>query len=138
MFYQNKQLYYECRLVSLWNACRYYGIKKIPVMGSKRYYKICKKARGINGAVIIIKDEVERLLLKYNKGSRSLKWVKSHLPVELGIVCHRGYHSVLCIKVKKNKLCLTNYSIGKLCWIDWKSLKKKMRDDPSQIVKYNK
>ena len=38
---------------------------------------------------------------------------------------HRGYHSVLGIKVKDNKILFTNYAIGRLYWLNWETVKEK-------------
>jgi hypothetical protein len=141
MRYQNKQICGECLLVSLWNAARYYRINKIPIMGSKRYYKICENSGCIidkNKPYIdqSTKNERKRLGLKYEEGIISLKWIKSHLPARFSILTKNyNFHSILCVNVKKNKLCLANYAEGRLYWINWKSLKEKIRSNPCQVVK---
>ena len=119
--YQNRQLYCECQLVSLWNAKRF--LENIPEMGSKQYKKICEESYCVAGSCLNKNKEIERLNLKAIKGKMTLEWIKNHLPVQFSVFCHRGYHCVLAIAVKKEKILLTNYTKGKLHWMSWKKLK---------------
>jgi hypothetical protein len=119
--YQNKQLWCECWLVSLWNAYRFFG-KIPPTMGTPEYRKICEDACCISGACFNsgIERERKRLGIKFVPGQYKLSWIKNNLPVELSLFTkHRGYHSVLVVKTWKNKIQLANYTYGKLQWLPW-------------------
>ncbi len=121
--YLNNQKYCECQLISLWNTVIFFGLDHlVPKINSKKYKLICKKALCIHGGVIRKNFEIERLNLKFIKGVYKLNWIKKHLPVELSIHCHRGYHSILIIDINKNNLTLTNYARNRLHKIKWKSL----------------
>jgi len=125
MKYQNNQLYCECQLVALWNAARFYGINDIPQMGTQLYDDICDKGCCVYGGCININHEWDRLNLKAIRGTMNLRWVKKNIPVHFAVFCHRGYHSVLAVKVVKNKITLANYARNRLHTIDWNILKSK-------------
>ena len=107
MKYQNEQLYSECRLVSLWNAARFYNLE-VPEIGSKEYDKICK-------AFEIINEFSENAGVKINVGKSDgiSLLTREGLPSELKSVKHKidflGYSisvdhlSIKEISVKKNK-----------------------------------
>ena len=137
--YQNHQLFCECRLVSLWNAARYYGIKP-PEPGSKRYKEACEEGCCIIGACINITKEEKRLGLKGVRGKKTLQWIRRNLPVELGVRHpRRGFHSVLIVEVRKSRLLLANYTRGRLYWMDWKTMKRKIPRAPNdKVFKYRK
>jgi len=118
--YQNKQLWSECMLVSLWNAARFHDVPKVPKIGTKEYKKIAIECKCINGACLSdIEKEAKRLGLISQEGELSIKWFKENLPVEFGVHCHRGYHSILVVNVKKDKLLLANYALGRTHWMNW-------------------
>ena len=122
--FQNKQLWCECQLVALWNAYRFLGGDP-PVIGTKEYQTIVKDSGGIYGGCITIEEERKRLGITFVPGEYKLKWIRENLPVHLGLFTrHRGHHSVLVVKVYRNKLLLANYARGKLCWITWKKILK--------------
>ena len=124
MKYQNIQVWSECQLVALWNAYRFHG-KEPPKLKSWKYALICIDTGGIYGACIHANREARRLGLKSISGSWSLDWVKKNLPVEFSLFTkHRGYHDVLCVDVRRDKLLLANYARGKLYWLSWKNVKK--------------
>lgn len=125
--YLNNQKYCECQLISLWNSSIFLGFNSlIPKQFSRHYKNICKKALCIYGGVIRKDFEIKRLNLKAIKGIYKLNWIKNHLPVELSIHCHRGYHSILIIDVNKNNLILANYARNRLHKIKWKLLLNKV------------
>ena len=133
--YQNRQRWSECQLVSIWNAMRYWGIDpKIPGIDTDEYRSICAKYHAINGAALRISGERRRLGLSRVQGKKTFAWLRSHLPAELGVFCHQGYHSTLAIGVRRNKVLLTNYARGRTFWISWRLLKTKLRDNPCQLV----
>lgn len=124
MKYQNIQFWSECQLVTLWNACRFYG-KKFPEPKSWQYAQICIASGGIYGSCTSITKEIRRLRLKFVKGRWSLLWVKKNLPVRFVLFTkHRGYHDVLCVGVRKDKLLLANYTRGRLYWLPWSNVKR--------------
>ena len=128
MKYQNNQLYSECQLVSIWNAARFLETTSeinIPQMGSDKYLQILDSCRCIYGGCIVSDYERERVGLKRIKGKMDLNFIINNLPYEFTLHCHRGYHSVLGIKVKDNKILLTNYAIGRLYWLNWETVKEK-------------
>lgn len=133
--YQNKQLYCECQLVALWNAYRFLGGTP-PVIGTKEYRSICKNGSCLYGPCINITTERKRLGLVFVPGEYKLKWVRENLPVHfLLFTKHRGYHSVLVVKVKRNKLLLANYTRGKLQWLSWKKVLK-MSNTKTELYSY--
>jgi len=128
MDYQNKQLYCECQLVSVWNAARFWGYEDlVPKMGTRKYKSICKKARCLCGSAININFEIERLGL----GLLPLSWRENSicelLPCAMKVFCERGYHSVLAIAHKNgkknkswtNKFLITNWRKYHIAWISW-------------------
>lgn len=132
--YQNSQRYMECRLVSLWNAARYFGIEA-PEPGSKQYEDACEKACCVIGACIDISEEEERLGLRRVRGKRRLHWIRRNLPVELGIRHpRRGFHSVLIIKVKRGRVLLTNYAESRVFWLKWDTVNRMIPQRPNNKV----
>lgn len=132
--YQNKQRYEECRLVSLWNAARYFGIE-VPEFGSKQYEDACEKACCIVGACIDISEEEERLGLRRVRGKRSLHWIRRNLPVELGIHHPRkGFHSVLVVEVKRGRVLLTNYASNRVFWLRWNTVNRMIPGRPNNKI----
>jgi len=122
--YQNNQLWDECHLVSVWNAYRFFG-KVPPKIGLPEYRKVCERCCCINGACFssLVKKEAKKLGIKFIPGQYRLGWIRNHLPVQLPLFTkHRGYHSVLVVKVYRNKLQLVNYTRGKLQWLSWKKI----------------
>jgi len=136
MRYQNNQLYFECQLISLWNASRYYNIE-IPKIGSKEYNRICDESRCIYGGCIDIEKEKQRLGLRSMRGKYNLIWVRNNLPVHFSIFCHRDYHSVLGIKIYKTKILLANYAYNRTHWISWKNLRERIIMNKCLICGYN-
>lgn len=120
--YQNTQKWCECQLVSIWNACRYWGINSFPKIGTKEYRAECKKFHAINGSALTVAGAFKRYGIKRLSGKYDLKWVRRHLPVEFSIFYKHGYHSVLCVAVNKNKVLLANYADGRTCWLNWDKL----------------
>lgn len=122
--YINNQRYWDCTLITLINATIFWNrVRVLP--DSDIYQQFVKYSYGTVGACFssYVNDVARFLGLKRIKGQLTLKWVRTHLPVEFTVFCHRGYHSVLCIAVKNNKLCLTNYSHDRLAWISWEKVK---------------
>lgn len=94
-------------------------------MKSWEYAFICIDAGCIYGACIRAHKEAHRLGLICVEGRWSLRWVKKNLPVRfLLFTNHRGWHDVLCIDVRKDKLLLANYAWGRLYWLSWKNVKR--------------
>jgi len=124
--YQNIQEFCECQLVSVWNACRFWGIdeQKIPHQFTKKYKAACDSANAVHGGVIGIDKQLKKYGVKMVGGELTLKWVREHLPVELSVFCHRGYHSVLVVKVDRCDMILTNYAWGRLYRMRWSHLAK--------------
>ncbi len=132
--YQNSQLYQECQLVTLWNAARFHGITDLPVPGTELYYQICYDSGGTNGGCISIRDEIQRLEMRCIEGPINLQWVRRNLPVSFSLLCwegqpdsnmiSNGYHSVLAVAVKGNRVTLANYARGRLHHMEWRALKK--------------
>jgi len=54
--YQNNQLWCECQLVALWNACKFLG-KEPPILGSSDYCFVCIDSGGVYGGCINIEKE---------------------------------------------------------------------------------
>ena len=124
MRYQNVQFWSECQLVTLWNAYRFHG-KKPPELKSWKYALIAIDAGGVYGACLHANREARRLRLKSIPGRWSLVWVRKNLPVGFTLFTkHRGYHNVLCVDVRGDKLLLANYAHGRLYWLPWKNVKK--------------
>jgi len=102
--YQNEQLYSECKLVSIWNAARFWGLERlVPKIGTRRYKEICKKAKCIHGSALETKFERERLGLEYFDLQWDVYWVAKYLPCAMAVHCERGFHSVLAVAYKKGK-----------------------------------
>ena len=134
MRYQNKQRHSECQLVSLWNAARYFDIKT-PEFGSRQYEDACEKACCITGACIDIREEEKRLRLQRVQGEQSLHWVRHNLPVELGI--HhpkKGFHSVLIVKVKQDRVLLANYARDRVFWLRWNTVNQMIPGPPNNKI----
>jgi len=120
MKYQNNQLWCECRLVSLWNAYRFFR-KNPPIIGTKEYKSICENSYCMSGSCINIEKERKRLGITFVSGKCNLSWIRKNLPVQIALFTkHRGLHSVLVVKTKRNKLLLANYAYGRLYWLSWK------------------
>lgn len=125
MKYQNKQRWCECQLVALWNAHKLL-VPIPPKFGTENYKEICGKSKCIYGGCIDIEKEKQRLKLVSVRGIYKLWWVRQNLPVHF-CVFHptRGYHSVLAVRVNRNKILLANYAQGRLYWLSWQQLLKK-------------
>ena len=135
MKYQNNQLWSECQMISLFNAMRYHNLPSVPEMGTKEYEKICTDYCCINGACLKMSTAYKKFGLKRIKGPIKFHWIRKNLPVELGVFCHQGYHSILIVGTKKNKLLLANYAKNRLSWMEWKNLIKRIkRDKPYSII----
>lgn len=126
--YQNKQLYCECQLVSIWNAARFWGLDRlVPKMGTKKYRTICKNACAMSGACIDTDFEMVRLELKWFKIEWRLETIALFLPCEMSVFCERGYHSVLAVAYKRgatgkpwtNKLLMLNWKKYEQAWLGW-------------------
>jgi len=131
--YQNTQQFCECQLVSIWNACRFWGSdwfvwgvdeQEIPRQFTKKYYAACDDANAVHGGVIGIDKQIKKYGIKAVRGKFTLKWFKSHLPIEVSVFCHRGYHSVLAVRVDHGDVILANYAFGRLHRMKWKRLLK--------------
>jgi len=133
--YQNNQLWTECQMVSLLNAMRYHSLPDVPEMGSKEYKKLCEEHSCVNGCCLNMSEAYPKLGLDFIENKPNLNWIKRNLPVELCVSCHRGYHSILVVGFKKNKLLLANYAKDRLYWMEWKKLKQKiLRKFPRSII----
>ena len=119
--YQNNQLWYECQLVSIWNACRYWGLD-YPIMGTREYKLACAEACAISGAAIGVASQFRKYGIVRIYGGYNFIWVKCNLPVEFGVFCHHGCHSVLAVAVRSKKVLLANYARDRTYWMDWDRL----------------
>lgn len=119
--YQNTQLWNECQLVSIWNACRYWGLD-CPVIGTKEYRLSCVEACAINGGATRVARQFRKCGIVRVYGRYNLIWVRRNLPVEFGVFCGRGYHSVLAVDVRGDKVLLANYARGITYWLSWGKL----------------
>lgn len=119
--YQNTQLWCECQLVSIWNACRYWGLN-YPVMGTKEYRASCAEARAIKGAAVNATKQFRKFGITRSCGYYVLSWVRYNLPVEFSVFCHRGYHSVLAVAADDDRVLLANYAYGITYWLNWDRL----------------
>jgi hypothetical protein len=134
---QHMQRWSECQLVSLWNAARLLGVDEglIPTPRQKRYRRIAADCGCLFGACVTVEPELERLGLRLVPGSWSVRWIMKNLPVELGLFCHRGFHSVLAVAFRSPigpspdnwELQLANYARGRLQWVGWSRIKKMSR-----------
>lgn len=133
--YQNRQLWCECQLVAIWNAVRFFG-GETPCMGTPEYEEACEEACAIAGGVIGVDQQMDKFKIKAIRGKYRLDWVRSHLPVHFRVFCHRGYHSVLAVEVRRSEVLLTNYAIGRTHWMPWKKLLEisNQRSRPVQYV----
>ena len=119
MRYQNNQLWSECQLVSIWNACRYWGMDNYLIMGTKRYKLACRDAKAIGGSVIGLSSQLRKYNIVRVFGSLNFMWARNHLPIELGVHCHRGYHSVLVVDTCGHEALLANYARDRTYWLGW-------------------
>lgn len=94
----------------------YYGVP-VPVRYGTEYIDDCEVARCIYGGCIIKDHVVEKLGLVCTNGNLTKDWIINNLPIGFSLHCHRGYHSVLAIAHKEDKLLLTNYAKDRLQWI---------------------
>jgi hypothetical protein len=134
--YQTKQLYGECRLISVWNAARFWGLDNlVPVIGTPKYRMICKKANSIAlengnypGSGITVEYELKRLDLGILPISWNVGVIAKSLPCELWVNCEIGYHSVLAVGYKKSvsgKVWLDELELvywfkdGSVGWVPW-------------------
>lgn len=125
--YQNEQSYSECRLVSIWNAARFWGLSSlVPRMGTAAYKRTCEKAMAIHGAALDTSDELRRLGLDTHPLRWRLSCIIENLPCEMKVFCERGYHSVLAVSYKKGRKPWTSRFFvanwrkkGKADWITW-------------------
>lgn len=122
--YQNGQLYCECQLVAIWNACRFWGLGGVPVPGTSEYRDACEEAHAICGGVIGVNKQIQKYHLVAEPGFYKLAWVRSHLPVEFSVFCHRGYHAILAVAVRNKWVLVANYAQNRSHWIGWTKLKK--------------
>lgn len=133
--YINNQKYCDCSFITLINATIFWDkVQLLPY--TKRYNKLAADAGCIYGSCLNLNEVYTLLNITTVKGKMNLKWIRTHLPVSFSIFCHRGFHSVLCVAVKNNKLCLTNYYRNKLKWVEWCKIKKIQckRLKPKQIL----
>ena len=137
MKYYNNQKYCDCQLIALVNASVYFNKLKLKP-NTKLYNYIAREAGCIYGACIDLTKAEKYINAKYVKGKLNLSWIKNHLPVKLNLFCFRGFHSVLCIKVTKNKLQLVNYRRNSLISLPWNNVKKmhckRSWAQPEQII----
>ena len=134
--YQNTQLWNECALVSIWNACRFWGLD-YPVMGTKEYRLSCVEACAINGGATRVARQFRKCGIVRVYGKYVFGWVKWNLPVEFSVFCHRGYHSVLAVDVRDDRILLTNYAYDMTYWLSWDKLFD-MSDDKCRPVQFRK
>ena len=121
--YYNRQKYYDCQFITLINACIYWDRPFITPY-SRQYNKLMKGSGCRYGACIDLSKAYDLLRIKFVYGDINLNWVRNHLPVQFEVFTpHRGYHSILCIGVKGNKLQVTNYTPGRLQTLTWQKIK---------------
>jgi hypothetical protein len=94
--YWNGQIFFECQLVTLWNAGIYHGIE-VPKRYGTEYVKDCLRANAIEDGAEDFSHVIKKLKLKAVLGKMNWHWIKRNLPIEFSIHCYRGYHSALAI-----------------------------------------
>lgn len=123
--YWNNQRYSECKLVSLYNAAIFHNLPT-PIRYGEEYIQDCEKAYAITGPALTTGTErvIAKLNLKPIPIQCTLDEIRKNLPVEFSVFCHRGYHSILAVKVKGNRVLLTNYARGRTHWMPYNKLKR--------------
>lgn len=121
--YYNTQEYYDCQFITLINACIYWDKPYIKPY-SRQYNKLMRDSGCRYGACINLSEAYDLLRIKFVYEDINLNWVRNHLPVQFEVFTkHRGYHSILCVGVKGNKLQVTNYTWGRLQTLTWQKIK---------------
>lgn len=133
--YINNQKWCDCQLITLLNACIFYNKIKIKPY-SKKYNILAEITGSVHGSCLNKNVAYDMLGVSFENGKMDFNWIKNNLPVEFSVFCHRGYHSVLAVKVKNDKIQLANYYRNKLYSISWNSLIKMQNRHvkPSKII----
>lgn len=119
-------MYFECQLVSIWNAALYYSLF-VPKRYGQDYQDHCKASCAVHEGALSTYLLSNKLGLYFHLVNCSWSQVIKNIPCEFSVFCKRGYHSTLAVGVnKKNKkVLLTNYAKNRTYWISWKTLRKK-------------
>lgn len=114
--YWNSQKWYECQLVTIWNAAIYHG-RKVPRRYGIQYTRDCVKSGAFFGIWIHTSFLKKKLKLKFRRCPKrmSLATLAKNLPCEHVIKCRNrsgGLHSVLIVGVdlKNRTITVTNYN----------------------------
>lgn len=113
----------ECQLVTIWNACRYYGFNNVPKIGSKEYKDKCRKYKCINGFAIGTINELVSYGLTFHVGKWDKEWIISNIPIECAIFKNElGTHSILIVKYENDRFLVTNYAKDRTHWMTYEQL----------------
>lgn len=105
--YIQKQKYYDCQLVSAVNACIFHGL---PVPSKEEYEALVDLTDCRHAAPLHMDTAHYRLGLRsVGVKSPTLKWMETHLPVDLCILRWGYFHNVLVVKIEGNRCWVVNY-----------------------------
>ena len=112
------QRYCACQLIAAINARIFLGGKDI---AEEDFERLVDETCGRIGSCIGVEKAYSELGLSFKCGPTSLRWIKRHLPVEIGIRDPKyGFHAVLITAVRGRQVRLIN---GWKRWVSWKTIR---------------
>lgn len=123
--YQNTQKYWECQLIAIWNAARFYGMeKKVPKIGTPEYEEACEKYCCKHGSCLGAEKELKRFGLRYVEGEWDFEWLKDNLPVVLSVYPpDQRAHAVLAVNCEFGGFEVANMGGGVTQWYSFDKLR---------------
>ena len=110
MKYIDKQKYACCQLIAAFNALIFFR-EEAPDLDSEAFEILADIAKCKHGGALNI-EEIHKILgLIHENGWWSLEWITNNLPVEMSVWHDKvGYHSILIVAVKGDKLRIANFT----------------------------
>lgn len=124
--YWNNQIEWECELVAMWNALKYYGLK-CPKQYGEEYMEDCKFAGAIAGKPDMKKVQIlyEKYGLAQENGELTKDWMTTNFPAHYLVWDKCGDHAVLCVGLdKEGRMLIANYYENSLRAIWWEDFVK--------------
>jgi len=111
-----------CQLVTLFNVCRFFGMKH-PALYTPEFEELVDLVGCRHGSALFIEKAAVRLGLVIKEGELSYQWIKNHLPVSLAVHDPKyGFHNILIVKAYRYRLQVCSFSPGRdILWSELKT-----------------
>jgi hypothetical protein len=128
----DQQIGSRCQLISAINARVFWGGDKIEP-DSEEFERLtdvagCRLGAALPDGMRAVHDSLD---LYEIEGEPTFEWVRNHLPVEMSVWhVEYGYHSILIVGVKGDRIYFTNYFDGSMYWHNFEDHIAKFRCTP--------